>query len=92
MDLLAVANSSAAGPSHVSPPMPQCSIPSVGFADLLPGPSGTNSMRSPTSSDRSPVFLGFSDLTGDTSAHGCDVDTSTRGPSFVDLTMIDDIL
>ncbi|KIK03617.1 hypothetical protein K443DRAFT_94831 [Laccaria amethystina LaAM-08-1] len=87
-------NSSAAGPSHISPPTPQCSIPPMGLAvsDLPPGPSYINSTGSPTSFDRSPVFLGFFDLTGGTLAHGPDIDTSARGPSFIDLTMIDDTL
>jgi hypothetical protein len=94
VDLLSVANSSAAGPSHISPPTPQCSIPPMGLAvsDLPPGPSYINSTGSPTSFDRSPVFLGFFDLTGGTLAHGPDIDTSARGPSFIDLTMIDDTL
>ena len=94
VDLLTVANSSAAGPSHISPPTPQRSIPPMGLAisDLPPGPSYINSILSPTSLDCSPVFLGFFDLTGDTSAHGPDIDASAGGPSFIDLTMIDDTL
>ena len=64
----------------------------LAVSDLPPGPSYINSTPSPTSSDRSPVFLGFFDLTSDTSAHGPPIDTSARGPSFIDLTMIDDTL
>ncbi|EDR11744.1 uncharacterized protein LACBIDRAFT_313430 [Laccaria bicolor S238N-H82] len=61
VDLLAVSNASAAGPSHISPPTPQCSL----TVSDLPEPSYTNSMSLLTSFECSPVFLSFFNLTGD---------------------------